>query len=351
MSSHSTHLVWLTPGFAADEQDTPCIPFLQVFAHALRKQHPTLRLSIVSLQYPNRREKYQWFGCTVYPCGGDNKGGVARWLTWRRAMKQVQALHQEHPIHHLHAWWLTEAWYIAEKMSKKLAVPSLATAVGQDVLPENKYLRLVKHPQSRLIFSSDFQRKRWQKHQPTEPDAIIPLSIEKSAMPAPKDGKRDYDVVGVGWFSTVKAYDHFLDIVAEASQSRPGLRVMLIGGGEHEAALKAQAKALNLEDVVEFTGLLPREQVLPLMQRAKVLLHSSTYESFGLVFAEALYLGLNIVSNPVGAAQNGERWTVVQDGQWSQALLNAIDTWQPGRSEDRFPVSKMVEAYADLYSL
>ena len=351
MSQVSTHLVWVSPGFAADEQDTPCLPFLQVFAHALSKQYPNLRISIVALQYPARREPYQWFGHTVYPCGGNNKGGVGRWLTWRRAMKRIQALHEEEPIHCLHAMWLSEAWYIVEKMADKLDVPAIVSALGQDVLSDNKYLRLVQGRKARMVFNSQLQVEAWQKHQSSVPHAVIPIGIEASAFPDPPKELGSIDVIGVGWFSTVKAYDHFLTVIAEARQSRPDLKVVLVGGGEHEASLKAQAKALNLEETVKFTGLLPREEVLPLMQQAKVLLHTSQYESFGLVFAEALFVGLNVVSGPVGVAVNGAHWSVVEDGSWAATLLQMLDKWEPGYSENRYPVSEMVDAYATLYAL
>jgi glycosyltransferase involved in cell wall biosynthesis len=44
------------------------------------------------------------------------------------------------------------------------------------------------------------------------------------------------------------------------------------------------------------TGELPHKEVLQLMQRAKVFLHTSSYEGFGMVCIEALYAGATVIS-------------------------------------------------------
>ena len=55
-------------------------------------------------------------------------------------------------------------------------------------------------------------------------------------------------------------------------------------------------KEHHLENNIELTGELPHKSVLALMQRAKIFVHPSAYEGFGMVCLEALYAGAQVVS-------------------------------------------------------
>ena len=46
------------------------------------------------------------------------------------------------------------------------------------------------------------------------------------------------------------------------------------------------------------------------MSQSNILLHTSTYESFGFVFLEALHSGMHIVSYDVGLAKMSKYWKV-----------------------------------------
>ena len=60
-------------------------------------------------------------------------------------------------------------------------------------------------------------------------------------------------------------------------------------------------------------GELPHEQVLALMQRSKILLHTSSYEGFGCVCAEALYARANVMSFCRPMKAEIEQWHIVTD--------------------------------------
>ena len=45
-------LVILSPGFPKDEADTTCLPAHQVFIKSLNKNFPSLKIIILSFQYP-----------------------------------------------------------------------------------------------------------------------------------------------------------------------------------------------------------------------------------------------------------------------------------------------------------
>ena len=65
----------------------------------------------------------------------------------------------------------------------------------------------------------------------------------------------------LGSFYAYEGLDLLLNAAAKLASRQPDLRVLLVGGGPQEAALKAQVQALGLQDRVIFTGRVPHAQV------------------------------------------------------------------------------------------
>lgn len=75
-------------------------------------------------------------------------------------------------------------------------------------------------------------------------------------------GLDGHDVIGfIGSFYAYEGLDLLLDALPRLLQRQPGARVLLVGGGPQDAALKAQAERLGLQDKVVFTGRVPHDQV------------------------------------------------------------------------------------------
>ncbi len=65
----------------------------------------------------------------------------------------------------------------------------------------------------------------------------------------------------IGSFYAYEGLDLLLAALPGLLQQRPDVRVLLVGGGPQEAALKAQAAALGVADKVVFTGRVPHAEV------------------------------------------------------------------------------------------
>lgn len=75
-------------------------------------------------------------------------------------------------------------------------------------------------------------------------------------------GLQGASVVGfIGSFYAYEGLDLLLAALPQLLQRQPGVRLLLVGGGPQESALKAQAAALGLADKVIFTGRVPHAQV------------------------------------------------------------------------------------------
>jgi len=75
-------------------------------------------------------------------------------------------------------------------------------------------------------------------------------------------GLAGHRVVGfIGSFYAYEGLDLLLQAMPAVLARAPDVRVLLVGGGSQEAALKAQAAALGIADKIVFTGRVPHAQV------------------------------------------------------------------------------------------
>jgi len=75
-------------------------------------------------------------------------------------------------------------------------------------------------------------------------------------------GLTDRTVLGfAGSFYGYEGLDLLIEALAELAPRRPDLRLLLLGGGPQEAALKAQAAARGIADRIVFTGRIPQREV------------------------------------------------------------------------------------------
>jgi glycosyltransferase involved in cell wall biosynthesis len=123
-----------------------------------------------------------------------------------------------------------------------------------------------------------------------------------------------------------KRIDDIIRAVPRIRAHRPNVRVTIAGeraAGFPEVA--ALARELGVIDVVDFPGIISREEKLRLMATSKVYLQPSRFEGFGLGILEAMSCGMAVVSNPVGAVPEvvGDAGVLVADKS-PDALAEAV---------------------------
>ncbi|MBN2855790.1 MAG: glycosyltransferase [Halothiobacillaceae bacterium] len=102
--------------------------------------------------------------------------------------------------------------------------------------------------------------------------------------------------LAVGRLVAAKGFDILLD----AWRDLPG-KLVIVGTGPDEAALKKQVERLGLQTRVVFTGF--RADVPALMQAANLLVISSRREGFPYVLVEALHAGVPIIATEIPGAR------------------------------------------------
>ena len=106
---------------------------------------------------------------------------------------------------------------------------------------------------------------------PAEKITVIPNAVDVGGFSV--DGQRDEalatqlglqgkQVLGfIGSFYAYEGLNVLMDALPAMLTSNPDIRVLLVGGGPQDGALKAQAARLGVADKVIFTGRVPHEQV------------------------------------------------------------------------------------------
>jgi glycosyltransferase involved in cell wall biosynthesis len=341
-------LLLVTPGFAAHEQDLNCIPTLQLLVRALLEKG--IDIQIVAPEYPFSPQPYRWHGVPVFPGNGQNR----RWLRPRsiaRALGHCERIvSQSKGRVVLHSFWVGWASRVGQWVAQRHGLPHFTTMMGQDVLPANHWhLRHLSPTRAaHLVAVSDFQNQVFEKNVGFRAAHVIPWGVAASEIPSAFPDERPIDILGVGALILLKNWEKWLQIVAIAAQKRPGLRAELIGDGPDQARLESLATQFGCAENVRFVGTLPRPEVLARMQSAKVLLHTSNYESYGLVMAEAAANGCQVVGTPVGIApQMGH--CAEQPRDLAEQVLRAIA--QPSRAKPFVPfgIEQAAEAYWQIY--
>ena len=92
-------------------------------------------------------------------------------------------------------------------------------------------------------------------------------------------------------------------------------------GNEYLQELQQTIKDFNLDKHVEFLGDLPQTEIIELFKKAKLLIHTSKFETFGLVAIEANAMGV-----PVLTTNNGSLMEIIENNKNGYLSENLIDS-------------------------
>ncbi len=169
-------------------------------------------------------------------------------------------------------------------------------------------------------------RRRW----PKMPIARIPVYTEPIA--CYREGA-PYVFGYVGRFVPQKKLEMLLSAFASVVRTRPEARLLMVGAGPSEAALRAEAEALGIGDHVTWRPY--SERIVDVFKEIGTLVLSSRYEGWARVVPEAMSCGIPVVMTDVGCAgellRNGVEGyvTPIDDaGILAQAMLKISDPHQ-----------------------
>jgi glycosyltransferase involved in cell wall biosynthesis len=335
---------------------------------------------------PLRREGFEvalWALKDVpVPAGGEERSGPsagateeARTVSWARLAGELRAARFD--LIHSHLFWANLAARTAGRLS---GVPAIVNSHhGIDAWPTASHRWLERRTirfADRVVVCSEAVRSyaRDRLHLPEARLVAIPNGIasERFRHPEAREKARralglqpgDLAVGSVGRLDEpVKGYSVLLSAFRIVAAERPRTVCLVAGGGAAEAALRAAADAAGLSARLRFLG--ERQDIPEFLQALDLYVQPSRLEGFGLAALEAMAAGLPVVASRTGGLPEVIEDKVTGDlvapgdpGALAAAVLALLadparrasyGAQGARRAAERFPLQKMVHAWADLY--
>jgi glycosyltransferase involved in cell wall biosynthesis len=280
------------------------LPLQQSFVKTLKQNNPQLNIIVISFQYPFKASRYNLYGAQVIALAGKGRGRLYRLFTWQRAFGELKKLNDKYELIGLLSFWMGECAYVGSRFAKKNSLRHCTWLLGQDAKAGNHYVNSIKPQPRNVIALSDFLAKEFRINYHINPQHVIPVGIDTGLFDT-GTVERDIDIMGAGSLIPLKQYDLFVKVIKSLTAEFPDIKTIICGKGPEMEKLKEQVKKFGLEKNIQLKGELPHKEILRLMQRSRIFLHTSIYEGNAAVLSEALYAGAHVVSlvKPMEARQ------------------------------------------------
>ncbi len=193
---------------------------------------------------------------------------------------------------------------------------------------------------------------------------VIPNGIDLKAFPAktePNFGKVKVQITTIGRLTEDKGMREFVEFIKLLKERGENIAATIIGNGPLRNELEAQIQATNLGDTVEIKSSLSQDQVHAALAKADLFcLFSTKIDPFGLVVAEAMSSGVNVlISDQCGIKDYSDLIKVFPANDLTKAveLYSEIKT-KPLSPQQlhkeavaRFDAQKMLKAIQDSMRL
>lgn len=137
--------------------------------------------------------------------------------------------------------------------------------------------------------------------------------------------------IAVGSLIKRKGFDLLISAFAKTGLTKASWSLQIIGNGEERQQLENQIKELGLEDNITLAGQKTKDEIISMLKSAEVFALPSRMETFGVVYIEALALGLPVIATPCGGPEefvdktNGLLVAIDNTDELAQALTYMHD--------------------------
>lgn len=181
---------------------------------------------------------------------------------------------------------------------------------------------------------------------------VIPNVVDKCFFETGKSSaeKSCFRFIAVGRLVPVKQFDKLIEAFAAAFKDEPGVRLMIVGGGEMRETLAAIIERLGMRDRIELTGTKSREEVAQHIADSDVLVCPSRLETFGVPAAEAMACGKPFIGTEALSfwGQIPAGCGILVDSQSQDELVKAlIDSYE---NIEQFDSKAAIRAAKELFS-
>jgi glycosyltransferase involved in cell wall biosynthesis len=212
----------------------------------------------------------------------------------------------------------------------------------------------------RLVAVARFEIDEYSRelHLPADRFVLIPNGTElafSAAGPPERNGRPTFATIGR--LERYKGHHRVLAALPEVLRLEPNARLLIVGSGPYESALREQAEELDLGDAVEFTSV-PADQpeaMAQLLRRVALVVLLSEFETHPLVALEAAAAGCRLLVADTGGlaelARDGFARAVPLEESPQQVGAAVVEELSLPPQDRRPPLSSWDECAAELLEL
>lgn len=268
----------------------------------------------------------------------------------------------------IHAHCCVWAGYAAMKLSRKVGIPYVITEhatlfqLHKDEISaaNNKTITEVFQKAAKVICVSQAFEKLLQEY--TDNTAVIGNVVDCEQfknVDKQQENRKNCRFLTVCYMEEeAQLYKKGIDILikswAEVAKNYPDARLRIGGGGKAVEKARAWTQEYQIMDSVEFLGALKREQVVKEMQSCDCFVLPSRYETFGVVYIEAMACGKPVIAVANGGPDdfihdfNGILIQPEQENELVHALEKMIETMK--RAQSIYEPEKIIAYVEEKFS-
>ncbi len=230
----------------------------------------------------------------------------------------------------IHAHSFYPAGEIACLLGKKYNIPVVVTEHSSRVLKNNlsnqhvKYLHKVVENSDAFLCVSEMLLETVEKITNNKGKGRVFYNMVSDKFGLSSHEKKDdsFTFLSVGNLIDSKRHDIVIDAFVKAFTVNDNVKLRIVGDGHLKNFLKCKVNSLAREDQIIFTGELTREDVVKEMQKSDAFVMASEFETFGIVYIEAMACG-----NPIITFKNGGSNTLVNKKNGIILEKNSVHTF------------------------
>ncbi len=213
--------------------------------------------------------------------------------------------------------------FLAARLAKEYKLPLIISAQGTFAVrplttwPEKYFLKWSYKTANEIVVPSQFTKDMIIKYSGNNYNITIIhngvnfkrfySSINIEDLKSKYQGKKI--LMTLGGLKSRKGQDLVIKSLVEVKKQYPNFKYLIVGGGKWQKYLEDLVKENNLEDYVEFTGVLNGENLVKYLQLCDIYVHTPrlqglSFEGFGIVYLEASACGKPIVAADAGGIRD-----------------------------------------------
>jgi len=205
---------------------------------------------------------------------------ISAWWTyeyaWAAVRSKIPTVASLHDVAHIILWNHRDIFRVVRWIMNEIVVRKVEHLIANSAYTYNLLSNRLKR---KTIVINNFY--------PDNLKELVPQNIVKG----------NYIITVAQGFTKRKNIHTALHAFQEIRQNHPNLEYYLIGvGTEDDGPAMQYAKVNGLAEGVRFFGMMPYNDLIQLVAKAKVMIHPAVEESFGMVILEAMVAGTAVVA-------------------------------------------------------